>query len=1333
MANHTDWLNISTMSGSSGRTILSLTANTNTQGTDKVAIVKAYNPALNVSATTTVRISAYTPYITVSPDYVGIAASGGTYQLSIQANCSYNISYPEMVTDYSASSGVGNTNITFTVPNNTAQDTIVGTIVFTDTTGQYSTTVRLEQYAQGVSILYNPTAITLPYYGGDASFYVSANCAYSISAGSGTWYSVSPQTGYTGETEFVISAPNSNTGNTNWTDSINIVGPEGIAAVIPVTQLNWGQYHFDYTADTSNIAYSGEQRTITLDITDTISSSITIDIVGAPDVTYTYSDSGTSRIITVNVPQNPGLERTFKVVVRGKKTSADNYSTALIEYTQNSLQLDFVTDTSNVAGVGEVRTITILTSNINPNRTGLNLPSDFPQTGSYTVSGNVITLTYPANPSSSASRTWTIRVLAQTNDGVSLSGSYQITQNAYGIYPIPYTGDTSEVAATGETRVITIDASNLIPSSITIGVVGATGVTYTYDNGVITISFPENFGGERDITLSIDGKTTNGDKAEADITFSQEGADLRSTPLTFNILSGGTIVWKTSNSAYTRTIEYSKNNGNWTSITSSTDGASIRVDTGDIVRFRGNNAAYALAGKSCSFSGSTAKFDVQGNIMSLIDSDDFSSLVTLQSAYTFAELFNNCTGLTSAENLVLPATRLANGCYQGMFAGCTSLTSAPVLPATTLASNCYYGMFAGCSSLTTAPALSATTLVGYCYGQMFWHCTSLITAPELSAATLAEGCYANMFEGCTTLNYIKCLATDISASYCTNSWVNGVAPTGTFEKNTSMEDWTIGNNGIPIGWTVKDKKDYLKEYLTFNILSAGTIVWATDKRAAYTTTIEYSTDSGETWTSITSNTGDSAPSITVNNGDVVQFRGGNTTYSSGSSYNSFNGSTAKFEVEGNIMSLIDSTNFAAATTLASSFNFFYLFRQCTGLTSAENLMLPATRLTEGCYRDMFNSCINLTTAPELPATTLARGCYMNMFSGCRSLTSAPALPATTLAKSCYAGMFGGCTSLTTAPELPVTTLAEVCYWGMFNGCTNLTTAPVLPATTLANDCYMGMFNGCTSLTKAPELPVTTLTRNCYNYMFQGCTSLTTAPVLPATTLASECYSSMFSGCRSLTTAPTLPATTLAYGCYRSMFSGCTGLTTAPALPATSLKEDCYRDMFNGCTNLTTAPELPATELEYGFNPIVRCYSCYEGMFNGCTSLTAAPALPATTLVKNCYYKMFSGCTSLTTAPVLPATTLASDCYFCMFQGCTSLTSAPVLPATTLVERCYYYMFQGCTNLNYIKCLTTNISASNCTYNWVDGVAATGTFVTPSSTNWSTGVSGIPEGWTRVDA
>ncbi len=176
-----------------------------------------------------------------------------------------------------------------------------------------------------------------------------------------------------------------------------------------------------------------------------------------------------------------------------------------------------------------------------------------------------------------------------------------------------------------------------------------------------------------------------------------------------------------------------------------------------------------------------------------------------------------------------------------------------------------------------------------------------------------------------------------------------------------------------------------------------------------------------------------------------------------------------------------------------------------------------------------------------------------------------------------------------------------------------------------------------------------------------------------------------------------------------------------SLPATTLESGCYGYMFYGCTSLTTAPKLPATTL---------ASQCYYSMFQKCTSLTTAPELPATTLAEYCYMNMFQGCTSLTTAPELPVTTLVRNCYSSMFYGCTSLTTAPELPATTLVENCYDYMFKGCTSLNYIKCLATDISARNCTNNWVSSVASNGIFTKAMSMNdWTTGVNGIPTGWT----
>ena len=87
---------------------------------------------------------------------------------------------------------------------------------------------------------------------------------------------------------------------------------------------------------------------------------------------------------------------------------------------------------------------------------------------------------------------------------------------------------------------------------------------------------------------------------------------------------------------------------------------------------------------------------------------------------------------------------------------------------------------------------------------MFAGCTSLTNAPALPATTLNFMCYSSMFRNCTKINYIKCLATDISAPSCTSNWVQGVASTGTFAKNPNMTSWTEGTSGIPTGWTVID-------------------------------------------------------------------------------------------------------------------------------------------------------------------------------------------------------------------------------------------------------------------------------------------------------------------------------------------------------------------------------------------------------------------------------------------------------------------------------------------------------------------------------------------------
>lgn len=150
----------------------------------------------------------------------------------------------------------------------------------------------------------------------------------------------------------------------------------------------------------------------------------------------------------------------------------------------------------------------------------------------------------------------------------------------------------------------------------------------------------------------------------------------------------------------------------------------------------------------------------------------------------------------------LPVMTMADSCYNSMFSFCADLITAPKLPATTLANYCYDSMFWNCTNLTTAPELPAVVLTHSCYQNMFLNCKNLVNAPELSAAALIDNCYSRIFDGCSKLNYIKMLATDISATNCMFWWTKNVSSKGTFIKHPDMNSLPEGVNGIPSGWTV---------------------------------------------------------------------------------------------------------------------------------------------------------------------------------------------------------------------------------------------------------------------------------------------------------------------------------------------------------------------------------------------------------------------------------------------------------------------------------------------------------------------------------------------------
>jgi hypothetical protein len=248
---------------------------------------------------------------------------------------------------------------------------------------------------------------------------------------------------------------------------------------------------------------------------------------------------------------------------------------------------------------------------------------------------------------------------------------------------------------------------------------------------------------------------------------------------------------------------------------------------------------------------------------------------------------------------------------------------------------------------------------------------------------------------------------------------------------------------------------------------------------------------------ITLNSGESTPEIDC--GYYISFRG---------NLSSYNGCTftisKQCNLKGNCMSLLYGDDSNSQTSVPEE-AFCKLFYNCTTIKNISSNFLPATTLSDSCYKYMFEGCSSLVNTPELPATTLANNCYYRMFKGCSSLVDVTSkLPAMILYNYCYYGMFVGCESLQRSPELPATEIAEYCYSNMFSNCSILKTVPELPATTLKRYCYREMFQGCSLLEVSPTLIAPSLEQYCYYQMFKDCTNLNYIEMYASNIPSSNC-------------------------------------------------------------------------------------------------------------------------------------------------------------------------------------------------------------------------------------
>lgn len=210
----------------------------------------------------------------------------------------------------------------------------------------------------------------------------------------------------------------------------------------------------------------------------------------------------------------------------------------------------------------------------------------------------------------------------------------------------------------------------------------------------------------------------------------------------------------------------------------------LTINSGEVIQYRNKNIqtmGQFNAGTSWySRFYITGLVESYGNVMSLCDKSCLQSVAT---DYTFINLFNGVTGLTTPPKL--PATIVCQGCYQNMFYGCTNLKYCPELPARNVAYCSYNSMFRNCTTISA---------------------TSKIMAVNGDNGNVNSYTCQNMFYGCTKLKEIYINFYHVRPAKDTTGWVTSV-PTATtwggkFHKRAECTTTTTGATWIPKNWTI---------------------------------------------------------------------------------------------------------------------------------------------------------------------------------------------------------------------------------------------------------------------------------------------------------------------------------------------------------------------------------------------------------------------------------------------------------------------------------------------------------------------------------------------------
>lgn len=759
-----------------------------------------------------------------------------------------------------------------------------------------------------------------------------------------------------------------------------------------------------------------------------------------------------------------------------------------------------------------------------------------------------------------------------------------------------------------------------------------------------------------------------------------------------------------------------------------------------------------FAKQSCfgMFKDCTALFRILGNLPKASD-------------YSFEAMYEGCTALVTIPTEYLPIDT-ENGCFYGMFRGCTSLLNVEgILRSELVEFDSYREMFKDCTAMVTPPSIPAVYSRDRSMQSMFEGCTSLESIPEIMIVSMDADVAKYMFRGCTSLRIISLPNTKSLSDgaffgmfrECTSLIIANLAFVGVTDTScqemfygcSKLHDihcpfvmpsnypkpsfknwvWGVDNFGLPEGGYFYEapnshwmefsadanpwgKMDDYKFPLTFYSDDAFQI--KADLTGDSSDVIEYAYNL-YSWRRYTPGT-----IISVPKGRRVYFRRNMLLPSYEDRYLQFKNVDGAVSVRGNLMSMVDSTNFETKTDCSMPYALYKMF-QGFQFAESDKLVSSADKMADSCYKRLF-ALSTITDYEQIihSGAELERGCYEEMLYRCRLLRESQeglSLDSSIVPEKAYRGMF----MASNIVETPILNFEDVMALGcesMFEKCEGLNKISVpnlqYGSKYIENDAFHnwaldvaeeGDFV-CSETTFWPSGPSANPWRVVDNKYFWVENRGTTETTLRMTAEASLSFSRDLVIWEEFTGETTLVAGERVYikgvsdvpgvlhpsvelvgehhdnavgGFINALYEG----DAYEEVVTTADAADNLKEMFSTSgRQMTTGYLTDASELDLFFNMDWRATNgTFEGLFFNQTFLEKAPRMNSGYLVSGMCRAMFAQCSAL----VVPSdylselgSALVNECFYLMFYKTRSIEKSCDLHYFTSIsgDSCAYSMF-----------------------------------------------------------